>query len=78
MARKKVSLTYDDYVRGIQGLKPEEQLSLVEIISARLKINLGEKRAKHSILELEGLGAEIWKGIDAQDTFVRRGNLGIS
>jgi hypothetical protein len=32
MAEKKVPLTYDDYVRGIKGLRPEEQLSLVEII----------------------------------------------
>ena len=71
MARKKAPLTYDDYARGIQSLKPEEQLSLVEIISARLKKTLGKKRIKHSILELEGLGAEIWKGIDAQD-YVRK------
>ena len=67
MASKKALLTYDDYVRGIQGLRPEEQLGLVEIISARLKQTLGKKREKHSILELEGLGAEIWKGIDAQE-----------
>ena len=71
MARKKAPLTYDDYARGIQSLKPEEQLSLVEIISARLKKTLGKKRIKHSILELEGLGAEIWKGIDAQE-YVRK------
>jgi hypothetical protein len=71
MARKKALLTYDDYARGIQSLKPEEQLSLVEIISARLKKTLGKKRIKHSILELEGLGAEIWKGIDAQE-YVRK------
>ena len=71
MARKKAPLTYDDYARGIQSLKPEEQLSLVAIISARLKKTLGKKRMKHSILELEGLGAEIWKGIDAQE-YVRK------
>ena len=71
MARKKALLTYDDYARGIQSLKPEEQLSLLEIISARLKKTLGKKRIKHSILELEGLGAEIWKGIDAQE-YVRK------
>jgi hypothetical protein len=53
-------------VRGIKGLKPEEQLSLVEIISAILKIILRKKKVKHSILELEGLGADVWKGIDAQ------------
>jgi len=67
MDREKVQLTYHDYVKGIQGLKPEEQLSLVEIISARLKKALGRKKGKHSVMELEGLGADIWKGIDAQE-----------
>jgi hypothetical protein len=71
MATKRESLTYDDYVRGIQGLKPEEQLGLVEIISGRLKETLGEKKGKHSIMELEGLGADIWEGIDAQE-YVRK------
>ena len=67
MGRKKAQLTYHDYVKGIQGLKPEEQLSLVEIISARLKRTLGSKKGKHSVMELEGLGADIWQGIDAQE-----------
>ena len=67
MAAKKVSLTYDDYVRGIKALKPEEQLSLVEIISAGLKRSMARKRPKHSLMELEGLGADVWKGIDAQE-----------
>jgi hypothetical protein len=67
MADKKAPLTYHDYVRGIQGLRPEEQLSLVEIISVRLKKTLGRKRGKHSVMELEGLGADIWQGIDAQE-----------
>lgn len=71
MAAKKVSLTYDDYVRGINRLRPEEQLSLVEIISARLKKTLTTRKAKHSIMELEGLGADIWEGIDAQE-YVRK------
>lgn len=67
MERKKLPLTYDDYVRGIHNLKPEDQLSLVGIISARLKKNVSKTREKHSILELEGLGVEIWKGIDVQE-----------
>ena len=72
MAISKSSLSYDDYVRGIQSLKPEEQLSLVEMISANLKRVLRKKRVTHSIMELEGLGADIWKGIDAQE-YVREG-----
>jgi hypothetical protein len=42
-------------------------MNLLEIISARLKKSIGKKRKKNSIMELEGLGANIWKGIDAQD-----------
>jgi len=67
MPRKKKAITYEDYVKGLQGLEPEEQLSLIELISARLKQNLRKREERHSILELEGLGAGIWQGIDPQD-----------
>jgi len=67
MPIKKIVLSYDDYIKGILSLKPEEQLSLVEMISANLKRTLKKRRVKHSIMELEGLGADIWKGIDAQE-----------
>lgn len=67
MKRKKISLSYDDYVKGIPNLNPEEQLSLVEIISAGLKRILKRKGPRHSIMELEGLGVDIWKGIDARE-----------
>ena len=66
MATKKSILRFEDYVQGIQRLRPEEQLNLIEIISARLKKNLKRQRVKHSLLELEGLGAQVWKGIDGQ------------
>ena len=67
MPKKRKAITYEDYVEGLQDLEPEEQLSLIELISARLKQGLRKTEKKHSILELEGLGAEIWKGIDPQD-----------
>jgi hypothetical protein len=66
MTAKKSKLRFEDYVRGIEHLKPNEQLSLIEIMSARLKKTLKQEKAKHSVMELEGLGADIWKGIDAQ------------
>ncbi len=66
MAIKKASLSYNDYVKGIRSLKPEEQLSLVEVISVGLKTAMRKQKIRHSIMELEGLGADIWKGIDAQ------------
>ena len=66
MATKKVDLRLDDYIRGVEGLRPEEQLTLIEIISAKLKKLLRQKKRNHSVMELEGLGADIWKGMDAQ------------
>lgn len=66
MSVEKNALTYEDYLRGVSKLKPKEQLSLIEIISAELKRHIDKKKVKHNILELEGLGAKIWKGIDAQ------------
>ena len=45
MATKKATLRFEDYIKGIERLKPEEQLSLIEIISARLKKFLKGKEA---------------------------------
>jgi hypothetical protein len=66
VATKKSTLRFEDYVKGIERLRPDQQLNLIEIISARLKTNLRRKKVKHSVMELEGLGAQIWKGVDAQ------------
>jgi hypothetical protein len=72
VSSKKVPITYKDYIKGLYDLKPEEQLSLMEIISSRLKNVIGRKKIKkHSIMELEGLGADIWKGIDAQKYIIK-------
>ena len=66
MVTKKSIARFEDYVKEIERLRPEEQLNLIQIISARLKTNLKGKRMNHSLLELEGLGAQLWKGIDGQ------------
>jgi len=66
METRKTSISYSDYVRGIKFLNIDEQLTLLEIISARLKKSIGQKK-KSSIMELEGLGANMWKDIEAQD-----------
>lgn len=63
---EKLDLKYDDYVKGVKELNPEQQLNLIEIISVQLKKNIARKKTKHSIMELEGLGAGLWKGVDAQ------------
>ncbi len=66
METRKTSIGYSDYVKGIRFLNVEEQLTLLEIISARLKETIGQKK-KSSIMQLEGLGADMWEGIDAHD-----------
>jgi len=71
MPTKTIPTSYNEYVRGIHSLKPEEQLRLLEMISASLKKTLRKKGVKHSIMELEGLGADIWHGIDAK-AYVRK------
>jgi len=67
MNNRKSSISYNDYVNGIDSLDIDEQLSLLEIISSKIKMNMKKTRKKQSILNLEGLGSDMWKGIDAQD-----------
>lgn len=57
---------YREVLNQAQKLTPDEQLRLLEDL-ARLIRQQGSPKRKHSILELEGLGQEIWKGIDAQE-----------
>jgi len=67
METRRTSLSYNDYVRGIKFLNIDKQSTLVETLTTWHKYSIGKKRKKNSIMELEGLGANIWKGIDAQD-----------
>jgi len=54
------------YERHIKQLAPEERLRLVELIAHDMAESRAERRPTRSLLELEGLGAEIWQGVDAQ------------
>ena len=57
------------YQRHIKPLSHGEQLKLLARMAEELATN-GEKTKpsqKRSIMELHGLGAEIWEGIDAQE-----------
>lgn len=71
MANNEKSISYLDYLTGVDRLRPEEQQSLIEILSSRLKKTVSRKTKSCSILELEGLGAEEWKGVEAQG-YVRK------
>ena len=74
----KTSLTYSDYIKGIEHLVSEEQLSLIEIISSRMKRSLLEEKIKHSILNSKDWGLDIWTGIDAQEYVRKERNSGIN
>lgn len=66
MTTQNQRLTYDDIVVTISNLKPQEQLDLLEFLSSSLRKNLNQKEKEHSLLELEGLGADLWKNIDIE------------
>ncbi len=56
------------YQQYIKPLSVDEQLKLLAKMAAELanRKEKDESLEKRSLLELEGLGAEIWEGIDAQ------------
>ncbi len=50
----------------VHHLSDDEKLQLLADVAAMLRHQV-KPRPKHSLLELEGLGKEIWEGIDAQE-----------
>ena len=54
------------YESEIRKLPPREQLRLVELITRDLATAAGTETDRRSIVELRGLGAEIWKDVEAQ------------
>jgi hypothetical protein len=59
---------YQEVFEQAKHLTPEEQLKLVKDLSIliRQRVTMTPKPMR-SILELRGLGKEIWQGIDAQE-----------
>jgi archaellum component FlaC len=58
---------YQDVLEQAKSLTPEEQLKLVEDLSSSIhQLMTITPKSKRSILELRGLGKDIWSGIDAQ------------
>ena len=55
------------YARYIKSLSPNDRLLLLALIAHDLAVeSTGNEPRERSILELKGLGAEIWEGVDAQ------------
>jgi hypothetical protein len=55
------------YLRYIKELSVAERLRLLEITARDLAMTGQPSLPKRSLLELEGLGAEIWQGVDPQE-----------
>ncbi|HTG15539.1 MAG TPA: hypothetical protein VK747_09755 [Blastocatellia bacterium] len=57
------------YEQLVKRLPPEERLQLVEMLNRDLAARPPDERKKNkrSLMELHGLGAEIWEGVDAQE-----------
>ena len=51
----------------VEQLPLEEQLKLAAMILNKLATLQEKVTKKHSIMELHGLGKELWEGIDAQE-----------
>lgn len=58
------TVTYDDVLSRAQHLTLAEQIRLLEELAASTQRITSQTRP--SILELQGLGKEIWQDIDAQ------------
>ena len=58
--------------RAKSDLSPEQQRLLVAELSLHTGTNNGEQR--HSILELDGLGKELWHGIDPDEHVAKERN----
>lgn len=56
---------YIEVLRKANQLEPEDQLRLLQDLAASIRERLRPK--DRSILELEGLGKEVWQGVDAQE-----------
>jgi hypothetical protein len=58
--------TKNIYDEHIKPLPREEQVQLLDLLQTELD-NGDDNGERHSILELHGLGTEIWQGIDPKD-----------
>ncbi|MBM4033008.1 MAG: hypothetical protein FJ291_14650 [Planctomycetes bacterium] len=56
---------YQDLLARAEQLQPDEQVRLLADITAMLRRRTAAPRT--SIMELRGLGKEVWGGVDAQE-----------
>ena len=57
--------SYERAKRSVEALAPMEQLRLVSELAAGLSAELDPQ--PRSLMELEGLGREVWQGVDVEE-----------
>ncbi|WP_414575189.1 hypothetical protein [Anabaena sp. CCY 9402-a] len=68
--------SYQEVLQQAQTLTPEEQIRLIEDLSSLIRQQVTMiSKPKGSILELRGLGKEIWNAVDAQEYVNQERNL---
>ena len=60
-------MTLQDILHKAQALTAEERRELIKMLVDTLGNPETNERQQHSLMELAGLGAEIWHGVDAQE-----------
>jgi hypothetical protein len=58
--------TYQEVRRQIESLTLDEQMRLMQEL-ALIVSHRTPAKSKRNIMELEGLGKDLWRGIDAQE-----------
>ena len=61
---------YNSAKRSVQALGPADQLRLIAELAASLRGEV-ERQPRRSLLELQGLGKEVWQGVDVEE-YLRR------
>ena len=64
--RNLATLSYQNALTMAESLSHEERMRLIQELTA-LESEGSASEPQHSIMELCGLGKEIWQGIDAQE-----------
>jgi hypothetical protein len=62
-----IASTYDQLFDQVRKLSYYDQLRLLADVATLLRFQETAPYHKHSLLELEGLGKEVWEGINVKE-----------
>jgi hypothetical protein len=60
-------MTVADVLEQAKSLSVNERWELIRKLRESLDLEMQASTPKHSIMELAGLGKQVWEGIDAQE-----------